>query len=180
MSDLRMTSFNRLKNLGQLQLSHMWRVQIFSPSAGFIAQNDLDMITITARTFSGLPPLERSQIKMRYLDLEYMIPAGQTTTHEFTIDLVNDEGNTVFQSIYKWYRSIPGAVANQGLQSIKSDMAFTLLSMDGKTTKQKFKVFGVYPVLVPELSGWDQDATDQHSKMQLKFSFDDVDYTKKV
>ena len=168
--------FNKLKGLGQLQLSHMWRIKIFKPiGVSTVSGEEFDMFSVTARTFE-LPALTRQKIKMRMNDREYTVPGGQTSEHEFSIEVVNDEGNKVFDIIYRWYTEIPDIVSNKSLADSKTNAIFALLSMDGKTVKKVFEIQGIYPMDVPQLGGWNQDSDAEHSKFTCKFAFDDVIY----
>lgn len=170
--------FNKLKALGQLQLAHMWVIKINKPiGASITTQNDLDYFTITARTFE-LPGWTRAKQKIRYLDREYTVPMGQTNEHEFSIEAVNNQNGTVFNAIFNWYKEIPTIVSAsaEGLANSKAEGVFYTLSMDGKTITNAFKITGIYPMDVPVLGGWSQDAEGEHSKFTAKFAFDEVIY----
>ncbi len=168
------TGFNRLRGIGQFQLSHLWKIKIFSPPAGVVSQTDIDTIIITARTLSSIPGLSRGKVKVRYMDLEYTVPMGQTVTgdHELTCECLLDENGNIYSAVYNWYKAIPRIVSTVGLNSAKSNGLILLYAMDGITVRRSYEVEGIYPMEVPELTGWDQDSSDNHIKFTMKFAFD--------
>ncbi len=170
--------FNKLKSIGQFQLTHLWKIRIFKPSgaSNLISQDEIDEIIITARTLTGIPGYTRNKVKFRYMDREFTVPTGMTVTgdHEFSCDVLFDEYGRIYKNLFKWYKAIPHIISDMGLQYAKSNGVIFLYSIDGETIRRSYEVTGIYPLEVPEMTGWDQDSMDNHLKVSLKFAFDEI------
>jgi hypothetical protein len=76
------------------------------------------------------------------------------------------------RDLVKWFYAVDKSQLNG--QDYKTSVVLQLLNIDGSTTNTAYAIIGIYPTMIPNMDGLNQEGTEGHVTFEAVFGYDDV------
>jgi len=163
-------SLFRLRSIGMMQKTFMWKISI--PNIPNKGANNIEFL---ARSIT-IPGKTKSKDQIRYLNDFFNQPSGTSFDGEATISILLDETHTSYDDVINWYDYTDFISNKLGVESAKTDVNISLLGLDKTTVNKRFQYLGCFPLVKPEISGLTQDDTEGFITFDLNLAVDDVNF----
>jgi hypothetical protein len=157
-----------IKTISNLQTNFMY-LAFLRPISGIIT--DTQTFTITARE-TAIPAKTRTKMDYRFLGRQTSIRQGVTHEGEWRCTMVLEEKGTFYNDLVKWFYAVDKSQLNG--QDYKTSVVLQLLNIDGSTTNTAYAIIGIYPTMIPNMDGLNQEGTEGHVTFEAVFGYDDV------
>jgi hypothetical protein len=163
-------SLQKLKGLGMMQNTFMFHISI--PMIPKLGINNLQFLIRS----TSIPAYNRNKNLIRYLNKQYTLPGGKEADGEWTYTSLVTEDLSDHNKIVKWFYSVDEFAVGTQVDEIKADAYVKLLGLNEDVVTHRFKVKGIYPLIIPEIGELNQENADGFIQPDYNFAYDEIDY----